>query len=85
MEHIKIKTQNNIKKIILVFVIILLMFSMFLPRFLQKKIKTVNITKVIETNYSEDIFVSGIVEPESKNDVIASMPIVPEKVCVKLG
>lgn len=83
--NLQIKRNYKFKKMILVLITILLAVSMFIPSLIKNKIKTVSIAKVFQTSYSDDIFVSGIVEPVSKNDVIASMPIVPEEVCVKIG
>ncbi len=63
----------------------LIILAFMIPFLMQKSIVQVSITSLSEMQYSEDIYTNGFIEEEGKKDIIAELPIVPDKVYFKIG
>lgn len=74
------------KKIILLCTIsVLMLASFFIPTLLDKRITTVTVTGVKTATHSEDIYVSGVVEELSKQDVTVKIPLVAKRINCQIG
>lgn len=79
--------MKKFKKTIIFPTVVLPLFitALFLPMIVEQSITQVETTVVSLAEYTEDIYVSGSVEELSKKDIIAELPIVPEKINFKVG
>lgn len=74
------------KYIIMELIIIpLIILALLIPTFVGWAVTTVPVTPLVETMYSDYIYVDGILEEKSKKDIIAELPIVPENIYFTVG
>lgn len=74
------------KKVISILIVTLMVSAaLYTPKYFEKSVIPVQITKVATTTFTNDIFVSGVVEELSKKDVIVQLPLVPSKVYYGIG
>lgn len=75
------------KKIIILELIMVPLFAiaLFMPNMMEKMITEVEVTSLTKENYSEDIYINGCIEANNEKDIIAEIPIVPEKIYYSVG
>lgn len=68
-----------------VLTIILILVGILTPQVIISLIPEVSLVLPRETEVSDDIYASGTVEEEVKQEILASLPLVPRSVLVKVG
>lgn len=75
------------KRIIIFSTLVLfaLLLALTIPLMIQNAIVSIEIVSPSRLYYSEDIFTNGYIEPQSKKDVVAELPIVPNQIFYEVG